>query len=408
MPASTFRLTLALLLPAAACGRDGGPAFRVRDSSGVEIAESRRPSWPDDKPGLVLSVEPVLQVGAVEGAPEEQLDQVRGVVRLSDGRMAVANGATNEIRFYGPDGRFLLASGRAGQGPGEFERLDGLWRLPGDTLAAYDSQLRRISVFSPAGGFLRSAMAPSPVAAEYPRVTGAFADGTFLLESAKGVGGDAREGTRRDSVHLFRVDMDGAVRDSLGAFPSNDIHVSSGKAGENFWTTVSWLPLGRRSTFAARGEQLVIATADAWEIEVRRPDGRPRRLVRRTVARAPLSRAEIDATLEREAAQIRERDSAFAIRYLENMSQAEWPAFRPAYGRVLAAGDGSLWVAEAGADEAGPQRWEVIAPDGRLLGALTTPARFRPLDVGADYVAGLWHDDLDVTYLRVYRLGRAD
>src|SRR5690606_25705868 len=179
MIAPTWRTMLFLLLPAtAACGRDGGPAFSVRDSSGVEIAESRRPDWPDDQPGLVLSVEPVVEVGAVEGAPEEQLDQVAGVVRLSDGRVAVANGATEEIRFYGPDGRFLLAAGRSGQGPGEFERLGGLWRLPGDTLAAYDGQLRRISLFGPAGGLLRSVMVPSPVAAEFPRVTGAFTDGT--------------------------------------------------------------------------------------------------------------------------------------------------------------------------------------------------------------------------------------
>ncbi len=403
-----LRATLLLLLPAAAaCGRDGGPAFSVRDSSGVEIAESRRPAWPDDEPGLVLSVEPVLQVGAVEGAPEEQLDRVGGVVRLSDGRVAVANGATNEIRFYGPDGRFLLASGRAGQGPGEFERLGGLWRLPGDTLAAYDGQLRRISLFGPAGGFLRSLMVPSPVAAEFPRVTGAFADGSFLLETSRGVGGDAREGTRRDTVHLFRIGPDGAVRDSLGAFPSNDIHVSTGGSGENVWTTVSWLPLGRRSTFAAQGDRLVVALADTWEVEVRSPDGTLRRLVRRTVTRSPLTRADIESELERTAAQIRERDSAFAIRYLENMTKAEWPAYRPAYGRVVAAADGSLWVEAPGADERQPVRWEVIAADGRWLGPVTTPARFQPLDVGAGHVAGLWHDDLDVTYLRVYRLERA-
>lgn len=403
----SWRTTLLLLLPAAAaCGRAGGPAFSVRDSSGVEIAESRRPAWPDDTPGLVLSVEPVLEVGAVEGPPEEQLDQVAGVARLSDGRVAVANGATEEIRFYGADGRFLLAAGRSGQGPGEFGRVEGLWRLPGDTLAAFDGQLRRISLFSPAGGFLRSVIVPSPVAGEFPRVTGAFADGTFLLETSKGVGGDAREGTRRDSVHLFRVGADGAVRDSLGAFPSNDVHVSTGGSGGNVWRTVSWLPLGRRSTFAARGDRLVVALADAWELEVRSPGGALRRLVRRTVARSPLTRADIESELERSAAQIRERDSAFAIRYLENMAKAEWPAYWPAYGRVVAAADGSLWVEAPGADERQPVRWEVIAADGRWLGPVTTPARFRPMDVGADHVAGLWHDDLDVTYLRVYRLER--
>jgi hypothetical protein len=207
-------------------------------------------------------------------------------------------------------------------------------------------------------------------------------------------------------VHLFRVGADGAVRDSLGAFPSNDIHVSTGGSGENLWTTVSWLPLGRRSTFAVQGDRLVVALADAWEVEVRSPDGALRRLVRRTAAREPLARADIEAELERSADQIRERDSAFATRFLENMAKAEWPAYRPAYGRVVPAADGSLWVGAAGADERQPGRWEVIGADGRWLGPVTTPARFRPMDIGRDHVTGLWHDDLDVTYLRVHRLER--
>lgn len=408
MHPSRTRLVLVLLLPAvAACGRSRGPAFTVRDSAGIEIAESTRPAWADGEPALLLSAEPVLQVGAVEGAPEEQLDRVAGIARLADGRVAVANGATNEVRFYGPDGRFLLAAGRTGQGPGEFEGLAGLWRLPGDTLAAFDDRLRRLSLFGPAGGFLASASIPSPVAGEFPRVAGAFDDGTFLLQTMKGIGPDARAGTRRDSVHLFRVDRDGAVLDSLGAFPSNDIHVSSGGSGENVWTSVSWLPLGRRSTFLAQGDRLVVANPDAWEIQVRRPDGTLHRLLRRTVPRAPLSREAIDAELERSAAGIRERDSAFAIQFLRNMAKADWPAYRPAYGTVVGAADGSLWVGEAAADERGPQRWDVLAADGRLLGAVTTPPRFRPMDIGAEHVAGLWRDDLDVTYLRVYRLERA-
>jgi hypothetical protein len=28
------------------------------------------------------------------------------------------------------------------------------------------------------------------------------------------------------------------------------------------------------------------------------------------------------------------------------------------------------------------------------------------MDIGRDHVTGLWHDDLDVTYLRVHRLER--
>jgi hypothetical protein len=89
------------------------------------------------------------------------------------------------------------------------------------------------------------------------------------------------------------------------------------------------------------------------------------------------------------------------------MSKAEWPAYKAAYGSVLAARDGSLWVGEVEASDTELRRWTVLDPDGRLLGNVVTPARFRPMDIGADHVAGLWQDDVDVTYLRVYRLQRA-
>jgi hypothetical protein len=77
----------------------------------------------------------------------------------------------------------------------------------------------------------------------------------------------------------------------------------------------------------------------------------------------------------------------------------------PAYATGLK-GDrsGNVWVPAFEIARGTPTRWSVFDPDGRYWGDLTTPARFRVLEIGDDYVLGVWRDDLDVEYLRKYEL----
>jgi hypothetical protein len=84
-----------------------------------------------------------------------------------------------------------------------------------------------------------------------------------------------------------------------------------------------------------------------------------------------------------------------------------FPETMPAYGAILADRGGGLWVQEyAPPWEEGPVRWTVFDPDGRQLGTLALPPRFRATDVGADYVLGVAQDELDVQQVQMYRLDR--
>jgi hypothetical protein len=51
-----------------------------------------------------------------------------------------------------------------------------------------------------------------------------------------------------------------------------------------------------------------------------------------------------------------------------------------------------------------PTAWRVFDPSGIWLGTVTLPARFNPMDIGKDYVLGLWRDEDDVEHIRIYRL----
>jgi hypothetical protein len=39
-----------------------------------------------------------------------------------------------------------------------------------------------------------------------------------------------------------------------------------------------------------------------------------------------------------------------------------------------------------------------------MLGNVPMPDRFEPMQVGDNYVLGVWKDDLDVQHVRMYRL----
>ena len=79
----------------------------------------------------------------------------------------------------------------------------------------------------------------------------------------------------------------------------------------------------------------------------------------------------------------------------------------PAHGGMTADALGHLWVLEY----RGP--WQDAAPvytvfdaEGRLVGRLPLPDRFRVIEIGSDYVLGTYVDELDVEYLRLYGLSR--
>ena len=47
-------------------------------------------------------------------------------------------------------------------------------------------------------------------------------------------------------------------------------------------------------------------------------------------------------------------------------------------------------------------------PEGRLLGSVQMPERFRPTHIGADFVLGVARDEMDVERVRLYTLEKGE
>ena len=82
----------------------------------VELPGEDRPLTPD--------FEELYRVGSVSGADWEQFGNVRRVGFDGAGRLYVFDSQADRVTVVGPDGEFLRAFGRSGEGPGEFRSAD--------------------------------------------------------------------------------------------------------------------------------------------------------------------------------------------------------------------------------------------------------------------------------------------
>ena len=126
-------IVLASVAFLATCREDPDPpatppsATQLRDSAGILITENPPPHEGSNL-GWKIGPEPTVTIGAAEGEAPYLLHRVRRAATLSDGRIVVADGASNEVRVFDPDGVHLVSWGGEGEGPGEFDALSGVAR----------------------------------------------------------------------------------------------------------------------------------------------------------------------------------------------------------------------------------------------------------------------------------------
>lgn len=405
-----YRL-LGAVLAVGACGGggDGGGAAVTRDSAGIAIVENTGPVWSAGQEWKVDSV--ILDIGG-------DVDSVSGPVRLGDGRLAIANAGTHEVRVYDAAGAQLHASGRAGDGPGEYRMLAGIWRGPGDSLLVSDFMARRVSVLDRDAKFARSfslggntgGLMPVGGRLEFAVPQGWFADGSVVGVTMGFTLNQARQGPYRDTVSALRYGPDGAVRDTIARFPGAEMEQMAMSMGGQSFSAPMGVPLGRQSVTAAQGDRFYLAQNDAWEIAVRDLDGKLVRLIRLRADARPLTPDLIAAHRKAQLEQMegisamRSMPPAFKTQITARIEQAKYPATLPFVSSLLIDSEGYLWAQEVPPPGDETATFAVFDESGRLLGRVTMPEDFRVGSVAADAVYGVWKDADEVEHVRAYRL----
>ncbi len=382
-----------------ACGEmQSSSTTVVRDSAGIRIVENTSPQW---RPGEEwrLSAEPVADIGSVSAGEEYELFQVWSPVRLSNGSIVVVNGGSQELRFYDADGRFVRAAGRRGGGPGEFQNVRWMHRMPGDSLITYDFGHRRFAVFDSSGTFARGVRLATTTEVPFATIVDMFGDGSFLAQGFANTGGDTPSGLQRYGAPLYHFGADGTFLTELGMFGGNEMYYESFPGG-GFRAYEAFFPL--YTYRRAAGDRMYIAANDTYELRVHKLDGTLTDLVRIPGAPVPVTNDHVQMEIERrlnDAVSDEERESL-----AKALSQIPVPETFPAYEKVEIDGEGNVWVHEFTKPGDAHATWAVFDSTGILLGRLTAPPRFEPHDIGPDYVLGVWRDVDDVEHVRMYEL----
>jgi hypothetical protein len=388
---------IAVGLGASCRAHDKSPETTLaRDSAGIEVIE-----FPIAPPAAAAAWRtadtPLVSIGGEDG-PGQQLHQVIGAYRLANGAIVAANAGTFELLYYSPAGEWVRTSGRNGGGPGEFQSMDDVWLSGDDSVLVFDRSVRRLSVFGPDGAYVRSLQIAD--SGRPPQVLGRFADGTYLIRVADSFSpqGTEQRGLRREPYRLYRYSPAGEPLAHLGDFPGMEVFVSDAQGR----FSVSVPPFGRNTFFAVGGDEFWAGDNAFYTLQAFDASGAPKRMLRRTGPQAALQRAEIEAEKARrlEASPSAESRRRTEARFRE-MSLPESP---PAFRGILVDRAKRLWVAEWLRPEAGGLEWTVFGPSGSRMARTILPRGFSPLDVGDDFVLGVWRDDLGVEHLRLYQL----
>lgn len=366
-----------------------------RDSAGVLIVENTRPAWSDSE-RVWLATNPRLVIGNNTDSAY-RFRQVRGVMLLADGRIAVADGASLQLRMFSPQGRFLSVSAGKGTGPGQLLNMHWVRHLSGDTIAVA-AGFSTLALYSNTGHFVRTVALSPP--------EGSTAERLLLVEvlnNGVGVAAPLPHPTPRtigsrwtDSLALRLVaGSKDSVRD-LGMFPYLEFEqVSSGP-------TPVWL--SAIGVFAAGDDRFYAGFGNRYAIRVYTSKGNLQSIIRRSWRPEPITADDWEHWVVEWSKLWVKATGAERDREVQKVREEPWAEELPAFSQFIVDLSGRLWVRGAhwqdaiGAGSladipAVPSTWSVFDVRGRWLGDVRMPTGFQPFEIGTDYVTGIRRTD---------------
>ena len=342
-----------------------------------------------------VSEQPILSIGSRDQEGPELFGAIAGATRLNSGSVVVADAKNLELRFFSRTGKHLTTSGRRGEGPGEFRNIAQVQRCSGDSVFVYDGGLFRISVFSPEGAFVRTAPIRKWLSSGltpydfWCNPTGVLA---FVNRATSSATAPKSEGPLRHQVEIVVVTPGDAVV-SLGTFPASEMYFRPPAAGPRH--------LGKRTTVGVGSTSVFVGTGDAFEIQRFSLDGKPSGVVRESRQPVVVTDDHITAYVKDYIAHSRRSN---ASRFEQYFRELQWPKTFPAYARVLVDASENLWIEEYPIPGNDIRSWSIYEKSGARIAKITLPRGFELREVGRDYVLGIWHDEFEVDYLRIYNL----
>jgi len=315
----------------------------------------------------------------------------------SHGNLYVAD--RSDVAVLSPDAKPLRRLGRAGKGPGEFEQVNDVRILPGDSLFAFDGGASRVTVFGPESQRPAHMVSLSTANYVFPYMVMPVTGGSMLgvFRAAYGDMPDGKpRGRRHDTVRLLNPDASVAV-DSVLAFPEYEaVEIKQGPVEGALFS-----PFGRETLLANAGDRVYAAWTGSWQVEVYSTRGRHLASIRPENPPQPLpvTGAEMDSVTEKMSGGGLPFERQMVRRSLEQAGRDTWPLLN----QMLVDDAGRIWMAPT-ARAGEPLRWVAVDEQGRRVGAFETPARVKLHLIRGDTAYGVALDADDAQHVVIYDL----
>jgi len=403
-------LPSSLLVLLIACGAPDTRDVQTRtitDSAGIEIVlinpgGASVPRW-------ASSVDPILELGKLSGDESEEFFRVTGAVLLSTGRIVVGSNGTSEIRVFDTEGEILHRFGREGEGPGEFRDISFLGLLPGDTVVVHDGSLLRVSLFHPEIGFLRSQPFPGPGGAPI-QIFGGVLNGASLVSWSVMNAPPQIPGVHITSETIGVFDLRTGESTPVATLRT----VEEGLGMNRGRLKRTYPPFGRKGdVVSALDHFFVLQSDDDSSIGVFDSSGTLLRIIRIRTPRESTDPQAIAAWIESFVRQTADGSKELAASLRRSFEETPSPDFIPLFRSLEADTDGNVCAERYPHTVDEPPVFWCFSPDGvfvRIISFNSTPRRsLHPfqdaqLEIGEDYILGVWVDDLGMEYVRRYRL----
>ena len=391
---------------------------------------------PEEDRRLEWDVEVLYRFGSASGDDWEQFGNVRRVGFDAEGKLYIFDNRAARIHVVAPDGKHLRTFGRTGEGPGEFQRADGLAVMRDGRLVVADRRHRAYHIFAADGEFERMVrMAPEPGDL---RITDLLPDpGGEAVFSAVGapllsgsIGSSGARTTPHTSRPVERLMLTGDVvtKDTVadGWLPAGEAPTSIPVDGKtNYRVPVPDVFGPRMLPGVLPDGSVAFSDSSAYAIKIARPGSGVWRILTRALHPIPVTDRIIDAERDRLLQDLDERDERGGgsrsrvggvpvtrdpqrAREREIKRIAELKFFdEVSIVRDLKTGwNGDIWVQRHGKephDDNGPI--DVLTMDGRYVGTYPAGAAVMPAAFGpGGLVAFIETDELGVDAVVVGRL----
>lgn len=352
----------------------------------------------EEERGLEFDPAMVMSIGGSKDAPGHALHLVRAAVLLGTGDVLIATEGSQSILYFDSVGSLLRQVGRAGDGPGEFRRIRSLHVLHGDTVAAWDPVVRRITMLESNGTLLKTIGLQDVWSDARPLELYGLDNERAAVVSANYLDAAHRRanGFVRDSVRAAVIDGGGQVVAGLSSLAGHEYFVAEQTAllaPFSFFLHAAGTPIGFYVGYGRGAELLEYSFA-----------GVPKRRLRVPIRRKQITRMELEAARARFLDRFSTSDQpAIGSMYDNAVAVDSFPAFTDLKGTS----DGLLWLRLYAIDAGQRNDWLVVDPSNGTARSARLPRGMKLLDARGNLVVMLTADSLDREEVQLFRLRAA-